>query len=1260
MSIEELVGRARSYLEEGYPDPKAKPEAQTKQDLIEPLLRLLGWTDDPSKTSRYRGEFGTAEVGRRWADYALIIDDEPKVFIEVKGLEESDLVRKHSQQLLEMQLKKFNRENKKMQSVYWGILTNFRELHLFYYNDKEPFLTVELDELTEKFELIKRLLSPERVKEKSIEYYYRENSKTPIDEQFLKDLKKWRLVISNGFLKSKPTLTKEEIEEASQRYLDRLIFIRILERGELLPPSWLTKRYVAWREGNVGFNQPFAQVIRDAFRSFESLYNTELFKPNLCDVLDIENVFLEELIKSSDRPDPLISRVIGIPQQNFDDKGVYGYNFNVLTLDIIGSVYERFLAHELTLKDGRALIEETPELRKKEGAYYTPSYVVDYIIDNTLRAKTEPIVDEAIRLLESSEFELAHAKINELASIKVVDPAFGSGSFLIKVFDLLCDGYDQYNKRAEEIDRELHRANNLHFSGSPIRVENVGERVLLNSIYGVDLDRKAVEVAKLNLWVRLINRYREDYKPITGRSVKRHLPSLELNLKHGNSLIAGAASRDEYEEFKDELRELYALERALKANILKRTPKREEWNREQFDELEREFRENKKRADEIRAEVNERLNESLRERFGDDYRGKHPLNWELEFPEVFFTDEGVLKENAGFDVVVGNPPYVRQERLGEDKPYLERAYRVYHGVADLYVYFFERAHELLKSGGSFGFISSNKFMRSNYGKPLRSYLRNGIHIKQIVDFGELPVFKDAATFPAIFLTEKVASDAPTTYTPVRSLDFTSLESIVKEQGQSLPASAFEGENWTLASLEEIAILRKMDAAGVPLGEYVDGKIYYGIKTGLNKAFIIDRATRDRLIAEDAKSEEIIKPLLVGDDIRKYHVNWRGRYLIFTRRGINIDEYPAIKRHLSQFKEELTPKKSKGEKVGRKPGSYEWYEIQDSVEYYGDFEKPKIVFPDIAMSCRFAFDDEGFFPEATCFEIPVKDLYLLVLLNSRLIFFYIRLITPVLGDVNKRGRLRFKKIYLNNLPIPQIPLTTPSPEREQHLQELKELHTSYIETGELAPTLDRVREHLSAAPERSDAPNRSDVVHELLAFLAERMMQLKKQQKELLDLIPADSSIRFRNIRRDLQSWHISLLADTRVSDFKEFRGVKIKEFKLRYEDNALVVFHEEKGELLRLAFDDESFKKYMALMFAHWIERKGARTFRGEIELPSTLNLHLSIPTVLEELERRVGECDVVRLTEELERTDREIDRIVYELYGLTEDEIRLVEESLT
>jgi len=228
----------------------------------------------------------------------------------------------------------------------------------------------------------------------------------------------------------------------------------------------------------------------------------------------------------------------------------------------------------------------------------------------------------------------------------------------------------------------------------------------------------------------------------------------------------------------------------------------------------------------------------------------------------------------------------------------------------------------------------------------------------------------------------------------------------------------------------LLIFDKMNLCSIPLGQYVNGKIMYGIKTGLNKAFIIDNATRRMLIKEDQKSKEIIHPFIVGDDIRKYHINFRERYLIFTRRGININLYPAIKNYLHQFKNELTPKPNnwKGDFwSGRKAGNYQWYEIQDAVEYYLDFEKPKIVYPDIAKESRFAFDFGGLFIANTIYFIPCNDFYLLGLLNSKLIYSYFKRIAAVLGDADKGGRLRWFDQDVRKIPIRVLNLSNKNDE-----------------------------------------------------------------------------------------------------------------------------------------------------------------------------------------------------------------------------------------
>ena len=269
----------------------------------------------------------------------------------------------------------------------------------------------------------------------------------------------------------------------------------------------------------------------------------------------------------------------------------------------------------------------------------------------------------------------------------------------------------------------------------------------------------------------------------------------------------------------------------------------------------------------------------------EERRKVNPFDWEKEFPEIM--------KNGGFDAVIGNPPYVRQEGLGDLKEYFQRKYTVYHGMADLYAYFIEKGVSLLRDKGIFGYIVANKWMRANYGEPLRKWLKRQC-IAQIVDFGDLPVFQQATTYPCILVigkdkppsafsqvpvvrfilvqsktTEPARSGATLSVTQVKTLEFESLEGYVKENRHSVKLSILDDTGWSLADERSAALLNKLKKTGVPLKEYVKGKIYRGVLTGLNEAFVIDEETRNRLVSEDPKSKEIIKPFLIGRDIKRY-------------------------------------------------------------------------------------------------------------------------------------------------------------------------------------------------------------------------------------------------------------------------------------------------------------------------------------------------------------------------------------------------------
>jgi hypothetical protein len=385
------------------------------------------------------------------------------------------------------------------------------------------------------------------------------------------------------------------------------------------------------------------------------------------------------------------------------------------------------------------------------------------------------------------------------------------------------------------------------------------------------------------------------------------------------------------------------------------------------------------------------------------------FDWDAEFSQIM--------ADGGFDAVIGNPPYVRQEGLQDSKAYFSKKYSVYHGTADLYAYFIEKGVSLLKPDGRFAYIVANKWMRANYGKPLRCWMKQQ-HIVEIIDFGDLRVFTQASTYPCILVIQKNAPAQTFSAATLKTLDFQDLLAHVRKNSYEVRQQPLDDAGWSLVDQHTQDLLDKIRKTGVSLGEYVDGKIYRGVLTGLNEAFVIDEQTREQLIAEDPKSAEIIKPFLAGRDIKRYKPLSSEKYLIFTRRGIDIDQYKAVKSYLALFKKRLMPRPKdwKGEKwPGRKPGSYQWYEIQDTIDYYEEFEKPKIIIPAIVKSASYAFDTDGFYSNDKTTIIPTNDKYLLGLINSKVVDYFLHYI----ASTKLGGYFEYKPMYISKLPIRTI-------------------------------------------------------------------------------------------------------------------------------------------------------------------------------------------------------------------------------------------------
>ena len=361
---------------------------------------------------------------------------------------------------------------------------------------------------------------------------------------------------------------------------------------------------------------------------------------------------------------------------------------------------------------------------------------------------------------------------------------------------------------------------------------------------------------------------------------------------------------------------------------------------------------------------------------------------------------------------------VRHELIRPIKPTLKRLFpEVYTSTADLYVYFYKRGTELLRSGGILAYISSNKFLKIAYGEKLRAFLANEVCLHQLLDFGSVPVFKAGVDTCIVLIENAVPNGESFLFaTFCDEADVPRLSEAFQERAFAMEVCELPLDGWTLALIEALRLLKKLQKTGTPLEEYVDGSFHRGVTTGHNCAFLINESVRQQLIAEDVRSDELIKPVLKGRDLKKWKIKSAERYLIFTRHGIDIEQYPAIKRHLNQYRVELEPRKSRGQKIGRAKGNYEWYEVQTKTAYYRDFNEPKIIYSDTGKFLYGCYDATRTFLLDTVYFISTSDFSLLAILNNKLFDWYARHKFQSINDPWEGGRLRFFTQYMEKVPI----------------------------------------------------------------------------------------------------------------------------------------------------------------------------------------------------------------------------------------------------
>jgi hypothetical protein len=346
-----------------------------------------------------------------------------------------------------------------------------------------------------------------------------------------------------------------------------------------------------------------------------------------------------------------------------------------------------------------------------------------------------------------------------------------------------------------------------------------------------------------------------------------------------------------------------------------------------------------------------------------------------------------------FDLVLGNPPYIRHDLLPRGhKAHLARVYAAHHGRADAYVYFVERALSLLVPGGRLCFLLSNKWLRAGYAAGLRRLLGAEARIEALVDFGPAALFPDAAAFPCLLLAQRPRGPLPATHAlRVATLSHAprteaALADTLARRGHPVPQSRLGAGPWDLEPPPIAALCRKLHARGVPLADLA-GPPRRGVVTGCNEAFLVDTKTRDHLLAEHPASAPFLRKTLRGQDISRWSPAWDGAYLLFARRGFDLAAHPALASHLERFRERLTPRPPgwEGAWPGRKANSHPWYELQDALDAFEALAAPKIVYQEIQFHPAYALDQGGLMLNNKCFFLATADPWILAALNSPLVW-----------------------------------------------------------------------------------------------------------------------------------------------------------------------------------------------------------------------------------------------------------------------------------
>jgi len=1142
----ELVKKRLRELQEKYekeikPREKDYNEPNTKMNFIEPILNVLNW--DTENKDEVDAEFYIKNKRSSGsADYALKINGEVKILLEAKSFDKDletgfDIVHGMRRTYVEQLINYAFDLNKHMNTkIDYCILTNGKEWRVYYVHyqgvsfDRKLVFVLKIEEFLDKF-LKFWSLEKGNFQKGDLDQFLKDDERLKIDKKAVNSLLYCKKILVDSMVKdynenkrdmkyvvdklinksisdAPETFPKfyempeEErlskfILEASSNIINKILFIRIIEDKGFVRPK-LTKQFVReWKETwSTDKLQNIMKLFKDACEQAEGLYNGGLFELNPYDTLPYDNNTIENIM------------------------GLLGdFNFEEIDADVIGRIYEIYLGTLLSVEEEirgkkRTKLSSDFTERKKLGQYYTPKFIVDYIVKNTLG-----------KLLEGKTPE-------EVSKIKILDPACGSGSFLIRAFDYLKDYYVRYNDQQMEKVRKngVNNINNYIENG---KIIDYNHKILKENLHGVDLNYLSTQVCSINLWLRALEK-------------DKKLEKLSKNILHGNSLISGIESKEELAKYKNELKEITKLRDRIKEYYGKELGKRE---KDELEEMESKLKEFKEKTN-------------------------------------------IPKEEQGFDVVIGNPPYGAKFNEKE-KQFLKHEFTAGDIEIESYILFIEKALNLLKENCYFGFIIPSNILTNVRYEAIRKYILSNTCVLSIVDL-KSNVFEDAAVDSCIIILKKTLNREEKEKNTIHCLILNKApEKIDDSSSKIFKQKYFEQNPQKLFNIyltkDKINVIKKIEGSEVTdLDNIID--IARGIEFGYESKKI-----------KDSKINENYKKIVAGRCFGRYWLNFENKYVIFDDNNTKIYKDKSI------------------------------YEVE------------KIILRRIGHRLMATYDEDKFYNVCDVYDLWLKDKsydlkYLLGIMNSKLLSFYLN--TKFISV-----KRLFPKIPIKN--IIQLPIK--KKDNKYYDKIIKEVNN----------ILDLKKNHFQILKEFNDAINNQTISDEkackfehywrnsdLYDFSKETLAFANKTEAKIVDM-----DVKEEKDKLIIYTTNISSVQN------KEFKNIKT----------------------IELTIKNETLRKFLFYSFKKYVNEKRGSFGSGiilevirKIPIPVyVVNIKMNldrIKQVMKEFEHETNDLwkidgktynNLTEIEEDIEKTDKEIDDMVYDLYNITKEERKIIEESL-